>query len=93
MLRKNEKYVLGFDPLVTITYNRWLITLIGDEMCRVQQIVSKTSAKIGQSVLNILNIDAQEETSRIIVVVEDSGNNIEKAISSIHEERFNIKFI
>jgi len=22
MLRKNEKYVLGFDPLVTITYNR-----------------------------------------------------------------------
>ena len=50
-------------------------------MCRVQQIVSKTSAKIGQSVLNILNIDAQEEPSRIIVVVEDSGNNIEKAIS------------
>ena len=93
MLRKNEKYVLGFDPLVTITYNRWLITLIGDEMCRVQQIVSKTSAKIGQSVLNILNIDAQEETSRIIVVVEDSGNNIEKAISAIHEERSNIKFI
>ena len=93
MLRKNEKYVLGFDPLVTITYNRWLITLIGDEMCRVQQIVSKTSAKIGQSVLNILNIDAQEETSRIIVAVKDSGNNIEKAISSIHEERSNIKFI
>ena len=93
MLRKNEKYVLGFDPLVTITYNRWLITLIGDEMCRVQQIVSKTSAKIGQSVLNILNIDAQEETSRIIVVVEDSGNNIKKAIGSIHEERSNIKFI
>jgi aspartate kinase len=67
--------------------------LIGDEMRRVQQIVSKTSAKIGQSVLNILNIDAQEETSRIIVVVEDSGNNIEKAINSIHEERSNIKFI
>ena len=62
-------------------------------MRRVQQIVSKTSAKIGQSVLNILNIDAQEETSRIIVVVVDSGNNIEKAISSIHEERSNIKFI
>jgi len=25
--------------------------------------------------------------------VEDSGNNIEKAISAIHEERANIKFI
>ena len=92
-VKRNEKYVLGFDPLATITYNRGVITLIGDEMWRVQQIVSKTSAKIGESVLNILNIDAQEETSRIIVVVEDSGNNIEKAISSIHEERSNIKFI
>jgi len=92
-IKRNEKYVLGFDPLATITYNRGVITLIGDEMWRVQQIVSKTSAKIGESGLNILNIDAQEETSRIIVVVEDSGNNIEKAISSIHEERSNIKFI
>ena len=75
---------MGFDALATITYNRGVITLIGDEMWRVQQIVSKTSAKIGESGLNILNIDAQEETSRIIVVVEDSGNNIEKAISEIH---------
>ena len=92
-IKRNEKYVLGFDALATITYNRGVITLIGDEMWRVQQIVSKTSAKIGESGLNILNIDAQEETSRIIVVVEDSGNNIEKAISAIHEERNNIKFI
>ena len=65
MLRKNEKYVLGFDPLVTITYNRGLITLIGDEMCRVQQIVSKTSAKIGQSVLNILNIDHKKRLQEL----------------------------
>ena len=92
-IKRNEKYVLGFDALATITYNRGVITLIGDEMWRVQQIVSKISAKIGESGINILNIDAQEETSRIIVVVEDSGNNIEKAISVIHEERANIKFI
>ena len=92
-IKRNEKYVLGFDALATITYNRGVITLIGDEMWRVQQIVSKTSARIGESGINILNIDAQEETSRIIIVVEDSGNNIEKAISVIHEERANIKFI
>ena len=92
-VKRNEKYILGFDPLATITYNRGVITLIGDEMWRVQQIVSKTSAKIGESGLNILNIDAQEETSRIIVVIEDSNNNIEKAITAIHEERSNIKFI
>lgn len=92
-IKRNEKYILGFDPLASITHNRGVITLIGDEMWRVQQIVSKISAKIGESGINILNIDAQEETSRIIVVVEDSGNNIEKAISAIHEERANIKFI
>ena len=92
-VQRNEKYVLGFDALATITYNRGVITLIGDEMWRVQQIVSKISAKIGESGLNILNIDAQEETSRIIVVVEDSGNNIEKAINAIHQERSNIKFV
>jgi len=92
-IKRNEKYILGFDALATITYNRGVITLIGDEMWRVQQIVSKTSARIGESGINILNIDAQEETSRIIAVVEDSGNNIEKAISAIHEERTNIKFI
>jgi len=92
-IKRNEKYVLGFDALATITYNRGVITLIGDEMWRVQQIVSKTSAKIGESGLNILNIDAQEETSRIIVIVEDSGNNIERAINAIHQERSNIKFV
>ena len=92
-VKRNEKYILGFDPLATITYNRGVITLIGDEMWRVQQIVSKTSAKIGESGLNILNIDAQEETSRIIIVVEDSADNIEKAITAIHEERSNIKFV
>jgi len=92
-IKRNEKYILGFDPLASITHNRGVITLIGDEMWRVQQIVSKISARIGESGINILNIDAQEETSRIIVVVEDSGNNIGKAISAIHEERANIKFI
>jgi len=92
-LKRNEKYLLGFDSLATITYNRGVITLIGDEMWRVQQIASKTSAKIGEAGLNILNMDAQEETSRIIIVVEDSSGNIEKAISAIHSERSKIKFV
>jgi len=78
---------------IKLILNNTVVELIGDEMWRVQQIVSKTSAKIGESGLNILNIDAQEETSRIIVVVEDSGNNIERAINAIHQERSNIKFV
>jgi aspartate kinase len=92
-VKRNEKYILGFDSLATSTYNRGVITLIGDEMWRVQQIASKSSAKIGEAGLNILNMDAQEETSRIIIVIEDSGNNIEKAIRAVHQERSKIKFI
>jgi aspartate kinase len=91
-VKRNEKYLLGFDSLATITYNRGVITLIGDEMWRVQQVASRTSAKIGESGLNILNMDAQEETSRIIIVVEDSEDNIRKAISAIHAETSKINF-
>ena len=92
-VKRNEKYLLGFDSLATITYNRGVITLIGDEMWRVQQVASRTSAKIGDAGLNILNMDAQEETSRIIIIIEDSTDNIKRAIASIHQEISEIKFI
>ena len=92
-VKRNEKYVLSFDSLATIAYQRGVITLIGDEMWRVQQIASKASSKIGDAGLNILNMDAQEETSRIIIVMEDSGDNVAKAIRAIHSERSKIKFV
>ena len=92
-VKRNEKYLLGFDPLASITYNRGVITLIGDEMWRVQQVASRTSAKIGEVGLNILNMDAQEETSRIIIVIEDSKDSIRKAINVIHQEISEINFI
>mgnify|MGYP005640113985 FL=1 len=38
-------------------------------------------------------MDAQEETSRIIIVVEDAEENIRKAIIAVHEEISKIKFI
>jgi len=92
-VKRNERYILAFDSLATITYNRGVITLIGDEMWRVQQIASKASSKIGEASLNILNMDAQEETSRIIIVIEDAGDNIEKAIRAVHAERSKIRFV
>ena len=92
-VKRNEKYLLSFDSLATIAYNRGVITLIGDEMWRVQQIASKASSKIGEAGLNILNMDAQEETSRIIIVVEDTNDNVARAIIAIHSERPKIKFI
>jgi aspartate kinase len=91
-VKRNEKYFLAFDPLASITYNRGVITLVGDEMWKVQQVVSRVSAKIGDAGLNILNIDAQEETSRIIILIEDSGDNIKKAISAVHQVKSEIIF-
>ena len=92
-VKRNEKYILSFDPLATIAYERGVVTLIGDEMWRVQQIASKASSKIGDAGLNILNMDAQEETSRIIIVIEDVEDSVAKAIKTIHSERSKIKFI
>jgi aspartate kinase len=37
-------------------------------------------------------MDAQEETSRVIIVVDDSANNIETAIRAVHSERSKITF-
>ena len=62
-------------------------------MWRVQQVASRTSAKIGESGLNILNMDAQEETSRILIVVEDAEENIQKAIIAVHDEISKINFV
>ena len=56
-------------------------------------MVSRTSAKIGEAQLNILNMDAQEETSRIIIVIEDVHDNINNAIKAIHQEITNFDFI
>ena len=92
-VKRSEKYLLAFDSLASITYNRGVITLIGDQMWRVQQVVSRTSYRIGEAGLNILNMDAQEETSRIIIVMEDSQDNIAKAIRTIHSEKPKIQFI
>lgn len=92
-MRRNEKYFLGFDPLATITYGRGVVTLIGDEMWRVQHVAARTSSSIGRAGLNILNMDAQEETSRIIVIIEDSGDNVADAIRAVHAERKGIGFV
>ena len=92
-VRRNEKYFLGFDPLATITYGRGVVTLIGDEMWRVQHVAARTSSSIGGAGLNILNMDAQEETSRIIVIIEDAGDNVADAIRAVHAERSGIGFV
>jgi aspartate kinase len=67
-----------------MVYGRGVVTLIGDSMWKVPKIVSETSSIVSQRDINILNIDAQEETSRILIIVEDS--NVEEVIRSIHSK-------
>ena len=92
-VRRNERYLLSFDPLASITYDRGVITLIGDSMWRVQYVASKTSSRIGEAGLNILNMDAQEETSRILIIIEDAGDNLARAVRAVHDERLRIDFV
>lgn len=85
--KRNERYIKAYDKDVIITYNRSAITLIGDDMARIPNIASIASSTMGENNINILNMDAQEETSRILIIVEDKLDNVENAIRAIHAKR------
>lgn len=83
-VRRHEKIFRAFYPKVEMVYGRGVVTLIGDSMWKIPKIVSETSSIVSQQDINILNIDAQEETSRILILVED--HNVEEVIRSIHSK-------
>ena len=83
-VKRHEKIFRSFYSKVEMVYSRGVVTLIGDSMWKVPKIVSETSSIVSQKDINILNIDAQEETSRIIIVVEN--NSVEEVIKSIHSK-------
>ena len=66
-----------------------MVTLIGDLMWRMPKIAS-TVATVGEHDINILNLDAQEETSRILIIVEDKGTNVGDAVKAIHTKRIKV---
>jgi aspartate kinase len=51
------------------------------------KIASAASSMVGEQDINILNLDAQEETSRILIIVEDKGTNVGDAVKAIHAKR------
>jgi aspartate kinase len=83
-VKRHEKIFRSFYPKVEMVYARGVVTLIGDSMWKVPKIVSETSSIVSQQDINILNIDAQEETSRILILVED--NSVEEVVKSIHSK-------
>ncbi len=83
-VKRHEKIFRSFYPKVEMVYDRGVVTLIGDSMWKIPKIVSETSGIVSQRDINILNIDAQEETSRILIIVED--DNVDEVIRSIHSK-------
>ncbi len=86
-VKRNERYIRAYDKDALITYHRGVITLIGDDMAKIPNIASIVSSTVGENNINILNMDAQEETSRILIIVDDKDNNLENAIRAIHDKR------
>jgi len=89
-VRRHERNFKAYYPKVEIVYKRGVITLIGDQMWRMPNIASTASSTVGEHDINILNLDAQEETSRILIVVEDKGTNVREAVRAIHAKRIKI---
>ena len=86
-VRRQERRFKAYYPKVEVVYGRGVITLIGDQMWRMPKIASTATSTVGDHDINIINLDAQEETSRILIVVEDNNNNVRDAIRAIHARR------
>jgi aspartate kinase len=84
-VRRNEHHFKAYYSKAEIVYDRGVVTLIGDNMWKMPKIASTTSSTVGEHGINILNLDAQEETSRILIVVDDS--KVADAIRAIHNKR------
>jgi len=87
-VRRHERHFRAYHEKVEIVYGRGVVTLIGDLMWKMPKIVSTASSTVGDHDINILNLDAQEETSRILIIVEDA--NVADAVKAIHTKRKNI---
>ncbi|AFU60302.1 MAG: aspartate kinase [Nitrososphaera sp.] len=90
-VRRYERHFRAYYPKAEIVYGRGVVTLIGDEMWKVPKIASTASSTVSEHDINILNLDAQEETSRILIVVEDKGSSVADAVKAIHSTRTKIR--
>jgi aspartate kinase len=87
-VKRQERHFKAFYPKVEFAYGKGVVTLIGDMMWKMPKIVSTASRTVGDYDINILNLDAQEETSRILIIVDDIDNNVANAIRAIHLQRY-----
>jgi aspartate kinase len=84
-VRRQERHFRAYNHRAQIVYERGVVTLIGDLMWKVPKIASNASSTVGEHGINILNLDAQEETSRILIIVEDKS--VAAAVKAVHSKR------
>ena len=90
-VRRYERHIRAYHHKAEMVYNRGVVTLIGDEMYRVPKIAATASSTVSEHDINILNIDAQEENSRILIIVDDKGASVAEAVKAIHSTRKRIR--
>lgn len=86
-VRRHESYIRAYDRRVEIVYQRGVITLVGDEMHRAPHVVALASAALGENDIRILDLDAQEETSRVLIVIDAAADSVARAVRAIHQKR------
>ena len=86
-VKKQERYFKSYYSKTEFVYGRGVVTLIGDRMWQIPKIASTAISIVGENDINILNLDAQEETSRILIIVEDKENNVSNTVKAIHTKR------
>ncbi|MDQ3265838.1 MAG: aspartate kinase [Myxococcota bacterium] len=86
-VRRMERSLRAFDPEVEIAYGRGVVTVVGDRVVASPAAISSVIGALGESGLQVLALDVQEETFRIVIIVRDEDDSVERAIRAIHARR------
>jgi aspartate kinase len=84
---RNERYIRSYDRSAEVVRGRGAVTVVGDHISRIPTLASIVTGAIGARGIRITNIDFQEETSRLVLVVDDDGDNVRNAIRAVHGQR------
>ena len=86
-VRRQEKFIRSYDRQAEIVTGRGVVTVVGDEMGSIPNLASIVTGAVGAQGIRIRNIDFQEETCRLVLVVDDEADNVTRAIRAVHGRR------
>ncbi len=86
-VRRHERWIRAYDPAAELVYGRGVVGVIGDHVWSAPTAVSVATGALGHEQLRIMDMDVQEETPRILIVLEDVGDAVARAVRAIHAQR------